>query len=162
MYVLWRYDSSKDRCNLGNTLYGEGVVDLSATTTFKSGYIKFRIFLTSRAFTQEMKCRLHVIGVRIRIIYEIETRPLLADVGLQFGSTEMQNADGCVSLKYIQTSEDMKKLIRVEPVTTDIWSSVPSWYRHVTRKTSDDYVKKCMEIRVEGRRFVAILTKKWL
>ena len=36
------------------------------------------------------------------------------------------------------------------------------WYGHVMRKGDEDWVKKCMEYRIEGRRPVGRPRKTWL
>ena len=56
-----------------------------------------------------------------------------------------------VSIKE-RASEKLKRLVGVEPITTVIRSGMLRWYGHVMRKGDEDWVKKCMEYRVEGRR----------
>ena len=57
-----------------------------------------------------------------------------------------------VSLKDKRTREEMRRLDGVEPITTFIRSGRLRSYEHVMRKGDEDWVKKCMECRVEGRR----------
>ena len=45
-----------------------------------------------------------------------------------------------------------KGLVRAEDITTVVRSGRLRWYGHVMRKNDEDWVKKCMEFRVEGRR----------
>ena len=52
--------------------------------------------------------------------------------------------------------------VGVEPITTFIRSGRLRWYGHVMRKGDEDWVKKCMEYRVEGRRPVGRPRKTWL
>ena len=51
-----------------------------------------------------------------------------------------------------RTNEELRRLVGVEPITTFIRSGRLRWYGHVLRKGDEDWVKKCMEYRVEGRR----------
>ena len=62
--------------------------------------------------------------VRNSMIYGSETRPLLADVGLKFEKAEMQIIRWMcdVSMKDRRTSEELIKLVGVEPITTVIRS----------------------------------------
>ena len=53
-----------------------------------------------------------------------------------------------VSLKDRRTSEELRKLVGVQPITIVIRLI---WYGHVMRKSDKDWVKKCMEYTVEGR-----------
>ena len=78
--------------------------------------------------------------------YGSDTRPLLADVGLKFDRAEMQMIRWMcgISMKDRRTSEELRKFVVIR-------SGRLRWYGHVMRK-SDDWVNKCMEYRVEGRR----------
>ena len=62
--------------------------------------------------------------VRSSMTYGSETRPLLADVGLKFERAEMQIIRWMcdVSMKDRRTSEELIKLVGVEPITTVIRS----------------------------------------
>ena len=61
-----------------------------------------------------------------------------------------------------RTSDELRKLFGGEPITTVIKSGRLRWYRHVLRKSDKDWVTKCMEYRVEGRRSVGRLKWTWL
>ena len=89
--------------------------------------------------------------------YGSETRPLLVNVGLKFERAEMQMIRWMcgISLKDRRTNEELRslrRLVRVEPITTFIRIGRLRWYGHVMRKGDEDWVKKCMKYRVEGRR----------
>ena len=68
---------------------------------------------------------------------------------------------GAGSMKDIKTSEELRKSIGVEPITTVIRSGRLRWYGHVMMKSDEDWVKKCVEYRVEGRIPVG-RPRKWL
>ena len=90
--------------------------------------------------------------------------PLLANVGLKFERADMQMVrwmDG-VSIKDRTTSEELRKLVGVEPITTVIRSGRLKWYGHVMRKSDEDWVIKCIEYRVEGRRPVGQPRRTWI
>ena len=57
---------------------------------------------------------------------------------------------------------ELRRMVRVEPITTVIRSCTLRWYGHVMRKGDEDWVKKCMEFRVEGRRPVGRPRRTWL
>ena len=92
--------------------------------------------------------------VRSTMTYGSETMPLLVDVGLKFQRTYMQMTRWMcgVSMKDRRTSEELRRLVGVEPITTVIRSGSLGWDGHVMMKGVDDCVMKCMEFRVEGRR----------
>ena len=56
----------------------------------------------------------------------------------------------------------MRRLVGVKHITTVIRSGRLRWYGHVMRKNDEDWVKKCMEFRVEGRKPVGRPRRTWL
>ena len=96
--------------------------------------------------------------------YGSETRPLLVDVGLKFKRAEMQMIRWMcgISLKDRRANEELRRLVGVEPITTFIIGGRLRWYGHVMRKGDEDWMKTCMEYRVEGRTPVGKLRKTWL
>ena len=82
-----------------------------------------------------------------------ETRPLLVDVGLKFERTEMQMIRGIcgISIKDRRIHEEWRGLVVVDHTTTVIRSGRLRWYGHARRKRDEDWMKKCMEFRLEGR-----------
>ena len=72
--------------------------------------------------------------------YGSETKTLLADVGLKFERPEMQMIRWMcgVSMKDRRTSEGLRKMVEVEPITTVIRSGRLRWYGHVMRKNDED------------------------
>ena len=68
-----------------------------------------------------------------------------------------------VSIKNRRTSEELRKLVRVEPIRTIIIRrGMLRWYRHVIRKGDEDCVKKSMEYRIEGRISVGRPSRTWV
>ena len=67
-----------------------------------------------------------------------------------------------VSIKDRRTSEELRKFVGVDPITTVFKSGRLRWYGHVMKKSNEDWVKKCMEYRVEGIRPVGRPTRTWL
>ena len=67
-----------------------------------------------------------------------------------------------VSLKNRRTSEELRKLVGVQPITTVIRSGRLRWYGHVMRKIDENLGKKCMVYRVEGRRPAGRPRRTWL
>ena len=161
------YECVKSFCYLGDTLDGHGGADFAATSRIINILIKFREllpFLISRAPPLEMKGQVYASCVRCSMTYGSETRPLLVDVGLKFQRAEMQMIRWMcgISLKDRRTNEELRRLVGVELITTFIRSGRLRWYGHVMRKGDENWVKKCMEYRVECRRPVGRPRKTWL
>ena len=121
-------------------------------------------FLTSRTPPLALKCRVSASCVRSSMTYESVTRPLLVDVGLKFERAEEQMIGwmGGISMTDRRTSEELRRLVGVEPITTVIRSGRLRWYRHVIMKSIGDWVKKCIDFRVESRRPVGRPRRTWL
>ena len=128
----------KNFCYLGDTLDG---ADLATTARIRNGCMKFLElfpFLTSRAPPLEMKGRVYASCVRSSMTYGRETRLLPAHVGLKFERAKMQMIRWMsgVSLKDRRTSEQLRKVVGVHPITTVIRSGWLRWYGHVMRKVT--------------------------
>ena len=67
-----------------------------------------------------------------------------------------------ISLKDRRTNEELRRLVGIEPITTFIRSGRLRWYGHVMGKGGGDWVEKCVEYRVKGRRPVGRPGKTWL
>ena len=89
-----------------------------------------------------MKGRVYASCIRSSMTYGSETRPLFADVALKFERAEMQMIRWMcdVSLKDRRTSEELRKLVGHEIITTVIRSGRLRWYGHVMRKVDEDCV----------------------
>ena len=128
-------------------------MDLTATARIRNGWIKFREllpFLTSRSPLLAMKGRVYASCVRSCMTYGSEIGPLLVDVGIQFERAEMQMIRWMcsISMKDRRTNEELRRLVGVE--SEMVWTC------------DEDWVKKCMEYRVEGRRPVGRARRTWL
>ena len=123
-------------------------------------------FLTSRAPPPplEIKGRVYASCVRSSMTYGSETMPLLVDVGWKFERAEMKMIRWMcgISLKDRRTNKELRWPVGVETIKTCIISGRLRWYGHVMRKGDEDWVKKCMEYRVEDRRPVGRPRKTWL
>ena len=91
----------------------------------------------------------HMVG---SMTYGSETRPLLVDVGLKFERAQMIRWLCGVSKIDRRTSKKLRRLVGIEPITTVIRSGRLRWYGHGMRKSDEEWVKKCIEFKVEGRR----------
>ena len=125
------YGCVKTVCYLGDTLDGDGVVDLAVTARIRNGWMKFREllpFLTSRA-PPYASC------VRSNMTYGSETMPLLVDVGLKFERAEMQMIRWMtmcgISMKDKRTNEELRWLVGVEHIPSVIRSDGLRWYGHL-------------------------------
>ena len=67
-----------------------------------------------------MTGRVYASCVRNSLIYGSEARPMLADVWLKFEGAAMIRWKCVVSMKDRRTSEELRKLVGLKPITTAI------------------------------------------
>ena len=67
-----------------------------------------------------------------------------------------------IFMKYRMTHGELRRLVGVEPTTTVIRCGRPRWHGHARRKIVEDWMNKCMECRVEGRKPVGRPRRTWL
>ena len=48
-----------------------------------------------------------------------------------------------------KTNEELRRMVGVEPVATVIRGGRLRWYGHVVRRGDEDWVRRCVEFRVE-------------
>ena len=152
------------------TLDGNSGADLAATARIRNGWMKFRVllpFLISRARCWRWKVECMPVVSEAAWLYRSETRPLLVDVGLKFERAEIPMIRWMcgISLKDRRTNEELRRLVGVEPIISlevADWDGTDLWWGKVMRKGDEDWVKKCVEYRVEGRRLVGRPRKSWL
>ena len=65
-------------------------------------------------------------------------------------------------MKDRRTTDELRKLFGVQPLTTVIRSGKVRWYGNVMRKSDENWKKKCMEYKVECRRLVGRPRRTWL
>ena len=92
-------------------------------------------FLTFRAPLLEMKGRVYASRVRSSMTYASEIRPSLVYGVLKFERAEVQMIRWMcgISLKDRRTSEELRRLVGVQPMTTVIRNGRLGWYGHVMR-----------------------------
>ena len=120
--------------------------------------MEFRELLTSRV--PPLKMKVCASCVRSSRIYRSETRTLLSDVAVKFEIAEMQMIRWMysVSMKNKRTSEELRKLVGVKPITTVIevvgWDGMNMWW--------GKWWKTDWKIKVEGIRPIGRPRKTWL
>jgi len=67
-----------------------------------------------------------------------------------------------VSLGEKKTSDDLQRIIGIEPVMDVVRRGRLRWMGHVLRKDESEWVRSVMEISVEGSRARERLRKTWL
>jgi len=69
--------------------------------------------------------------------------------------------DVWVKLNERKKSEELRELLRLEPVSLMIKKSRLPWFRHVERKDNNDWIKRCITWKAEGIRQTGRPKKTW-
>jgi len=92
-----------------------------------------------------------------------ETWPMKVEHELKMNRTEMSMIRWMcgVKLNERKKSEELRELLRLEPVSLMIKNSRLRWFEHVERKDDNDWVKRCITWEVEGIRQRGCPKKTW-
>ena len=87
-------------------------------------------------------------------MYGSETWPIKVQQELKMNRTEISMIRWMcgVKLNERKKSEELRELLRLEPVSLMIKKSRLRWFGHVERKDDNDWVKRCITWEVEGIR----------
>ena len=120
------YRCVKSFCYMGHILDGDGGEDLVVIARIRKGFCSERFYhlwypeLSPPPPPLVRHGRVYASYVRSSMTYGSDARPLLADGELKFDRAEMQMNRWMwgVSMKYRKTSDELKKMVGVEPITT--------------------------------------------
>ena len=142
-------------CYLGDMLSVGGGADAAVVTRISSGWKKFRELqpiLTAKYVSCKTKGILYTACVRSVMIYGAETWPMKKCIGDLLDRAEMRMVRwmcGVSLLDHIR-SEDLRKRMEILSIEEMLRRARLRWFGHVMRKDDDDWVKKCMDLEVEG------------
>ena len=142
-------------CYLGDMLSVGGGADAAVVTRVSSGWKKFRELepiLTDKDVTSKIKGDLYTACVRSVMIYGAETWPMTQVLAKKLDCVEMRMVRWMcgVSLKDHFRSEDLRKRLGIINIEEVVRRARLRWFGHVRRKDDEHWVKKCMDLAVEG------------
>ena len=161
-----QFDIVKQFCYLGDMLNCSGGADSAVTTRVRCGWGKFKElapFLTSKGPSLHQKGKVYASCVRSCMVYGTETWPMTVEHMNKMERTEMRMVRWMnkVSLRDRIPSADLRTRCGIQPIAEVIRKNRLRWFGHVERKDDNDWVKKCMNIAVEGVRPPGRPKKTW-
>jgi len=153
-------------CYLGDTINANGGVESASVTRTRCAWQKFRELspiLTGKDISLRIKGRVYEACVRSAMLYGSETWAMKAEQERRFERTEMRMVRWMcgVSLREKKTSAELRARMGLEPVGEVVRGNRLRWLGHVLRKDPDDWVRKCMDYEVEGKRPRGRPEKTW-
>ena len=140
----------------------EGESSLASISRVRCGWKKFRELsgiLTSKKVALRLKGKVYGACVRSSMIYGSETWTVNAELEAKLERAEMRMVSWMcgVSLREKKTNAELRDSMGIEKFSDVMRHSRLRWMGHVLRKEENDWVKKSMEITVEGSRVIYIL-----
>ena len=153
-------------CYLGDTINANRGDESASVTRTRCAWQKFRELspiLTGKDISLRIKGRVYEACVRSAMLYGSETWAMKAEQERRFERTEMRMVRWMcgVSLREKKTSAELRARMGLEPVGEVVRGNRLRWLGHVLRKDPDDWVRKCMDYEVEGKRPRGRPEKTW-
>ena len=133
----------------------------------RSGWKKFKElapFLTAKNVSLVVKGQVYDSCVRATMTYGSQTWPVKVEDELKIERNDMRMVRWICGVKLSDkvTSEELRRRLRIEDIKSVIRRKRLRWFGHVQRKEDDEWVKKCMEFKVEGCRSRGRPKKSWM
>ena len=144
-------------CYLGDMLSVDGDADAAVEARIRIGRNKFRQLvplLSNKDVSLIMRGRLYSSCVRSSMLHGSEIWPVRKEnlVALQRAEMRMVRRMCGVKLKDRLPSKELREKLSIDDIALVLQQNRLRWYGHVLRKDNDDWVKKCMEYKVQGPR----------
>ena len=162
-----KFGNVKSFCYLGDMLNGDGGADSATVARVRCAWKKFRELggmLTRKEISLKLKGKLYTTCVRSTMIYGSETWAMNLEQQRRLERAEMRMVRWMcgVSLKEKKTSDELRRMMGIEPVVDVVKRGRLRWMGHVLRKDENDWMRKVMEINVEGSRGRGRPRRTWL
>ena len=140
-----------------NNGYMLNAADASLVTSTRCAWKKFRellLILSSRTFSLKKKGSFYQACVRPVLLYGSETWPVKEEDLVRLHRTEMSMLRWMshATFKDRISSKDLLTKFDLLPVGRVVQRNRLRWFGHVVRMDNDNWVKKCMMLKVNGRR----------
>ena len=144
-------------CYLGDMLNEGGGANSASVARALCAWRKFKELsgiLTRKEVSLELKGKLYVTCVRSAMVYGSETWAMTAEQSGRLERTEMRMVRWMcgVSLRDRVPSAELRERMGIESVSDAVKRNRLRWLGHVLQKDDDDWVKKIMSFKVEGKR----------
>ena len=142
-------------CYLGDMLSVGGGADAAVVTRISSGWKKFRELqpiLTAKYVSCKTKGILYTSCVRSIMIYGAETWPMKKVISQLLDRAEMRMVRWMCGVSLLDKikSEELRKRMEILDIGEMLRMARLRWFGHVMRMDEDNWVKKCMNLEVQG------------
>ena len=150
-------------CYLGDVLNGESGSSMASINRVRSDWKKFRELsgvLTNKKVALILKGRVYAACVRSTMLYGSETWAANTEQVARFSRAEMRMVRCMcgVSLRERKTNAELRKSLGINDIDEVMRRSRLRWMGYVLRKDKDHWVRRSMEMVIEGKRGVGRMT----
>ena len=152
---------------MGDTIGSQGGAGEAVTARVRSGWKKFKElapFLTDKHTSMAVKGQVYNACVRSALLYGSETWPMKAEdeTRIQRNDRKMVRWICGVKMSDRLSSDELMKRIGLEGIKSLLRRRRLRWFGHVERKDDNDWVKRCMDFKIEGLRQKGRPKKTWM
>jgi len=153
-------------CYLGDMINANGGAESASVVRARCAWQKFRelsSILTAKYVSLKLKGRVYDTCVRSAMLFGSETWAMKAEQEARFERTEMRMVRWMseVSLREKKTSAELRARMGLKPVGEVVRGNRLRWLGHILRKDEEDWVRKCMDYEIDGKRPRGRPEKTW-
>jgi len=144
----------------------DGDADAAVENRIGIGWNKFRQLvplLTNKDISLTVRGRLYSSYVQSSMLHGSETWPVRKENGVALQRAEMRMVRWMCGTKLqdIIPSKGLRERLGLDDIILELQQNRLRWYGHMLQKEDNDWVKKCMEYKVEGAKPRGRPKKTW-
>ena len=153
-------------CYLGDTIEAGGGVEYAVRSRIKKAWHKFRevgTILTMKGLSLKIKGRVYDTCVRSTMLYGSETWAVKVEQVQRMERTEMQMVRWMCGTKLRDriTNAELRSRLGIESVSDALKRRRLRWWGHIERREESNWLKKCQNLEVSGKRPQGRPKKSW-
>jgi len=142
-------------CYLGDILSVDGDADAAVESRIQIGWNQFRQLvplLTNRDISWIRRGRLYSSCVQSNMLHGSETWPVRKENEVALQRAEMRRVRWMCNVKVKDRvpSKELRERLGIDDIRLILQQNRLQWCGHMLQKEDTDWVKKCMEYKVEG------------
>jgi hypothetical protein len=153
-------------CYLGDVIEAGGGVESAVRARIQKAWGKFRelgSIITRKGMSIKVKGRVYDACVRSTLLYGSETWAVKVEQVQRMERTEMQMVRWMCGTKLADriANDELRQRLGIESVKTEMKRRRLRWWGHTERRQESDWLKKCQNWEVKGKKLLGRPKKTW-